>query len=344
MTKFSASENKKALFIYPRPKTNLGGNNPYIKNLARHLSEYFYIMNQKDEKGIDLLAMYKYFFRCHYYYLNWFENIPNYRYGQIKFILAVIFLFLTRIFPRKKIIWTHHNIQVHLNENQRTRFLKNFFLRNADLIIGHTSYSKELLAQYRKNNPVFNFFHPMQKCSSEPFTFHDKQYDILIWGKMSPYKGVLELLDYLQTRGKLNHYKVLIAGKFMQNYYYEKVRTYQSDNVIIENRYIEEQELVTLHKKARYVIFPYLLDSVLNSGAMAYTLEMKHPGIIGPNQGAFSDLAQKGLILTYNHYRDLTDHIDNRRAPSNVSLIDRFCREHTWKHFAEKVSHKIHTL
>src|SRR5690606_38243322 len=132
----------------------------------------------------------------------------------------------------------------------------------------------------------------------------DLVFDILIWGSVRKSKGILEFLDFFVKSS--SQLKILIVGKFNDTEYYEKVISCvnHNPNIIIENRYLCDEEFFDLHSKAKKILFIYNGPSVSNSGALIKSLSTGRE-IIGPNRGAFVDYKNLGLIETFNTFDDI---------------------------------------
>ena len=61
--------------------------------------------------------------------------------------------------------------------------------------------------------------------------------------------------------------------------------------------------------------------------------------VIGPNTGAFYDLATEGLIYIYNDFNELVelfdDHLKNPRA--DLKKLKSFIIENSWENFGKKI-------
>ncbi len=327
---------KKSIFIYPSPHATTGGNNPYIKDLSDALEDYYIIINKKKTSGFKLFSFIPKLIKCDYFFFNWIESISSKKYGTIKYHLAFCFLYLIKRF-NKKIIWTHHNKQPHNKNTYKTKKLSNWLINNVHLIITHTTASKPILEKINPKAPILFFFHPIKPLSkliSSRKESHSS-YDILIWGSMTPYKGLIEFLKYVKKEKTMQELKIKVIGKFINKDFYSRAKEIACKNTEITDTFIKNDDLYQLHKSSEYILFPYSGNSVLNSGALIDSL-VYGSKIIGPNIGAFHDLEKENIIFTYNSYSEIKD-ILTKQTQTDTNNTEKFKSEHTWSIFASKL-------
>jgi hypothetical protein len=94
--------------------------------------------------------------------------------------------------------------------------------------------------------------------------------------------------------------------------------------------------------QSRAVLFTYLENSILSSGALMDTLRYA-PLVIGPACGAFNDLKEEGLILTYNDYAHLKVLLAAElRFKPDVNKIQQFITENSWENFGKSLGEFIY--
>ena len=315
--------------MYPVTKGSLPlmGNN-YVTKLIKYLKEEYIIIN-KNETGFGLLDM---FFKMHksdFIYFNWIEDLPDKRYGYLQIPVLCLIVMLSKIF-RIKLIWFVHDNLSHTPRNVRwKKFITAIMGKYSDFIIAHTAISK-----YKSFNNFYCFDHPMDDFTpiipQLPYKF-----DLLIWGKMFPYKGIAEFMEYNANSTHNNKYKVLLAGKFESQEYYEKVKKFAKENVTILNRAIPEPELIDLFSISKYILFTYNSKSVQSSAALCKTLSFGKD-IIGPEIGSFRELGQKGLIFTYDSFGNLEkllEVLENESLHIDQLKVKNYIEKTTWPQF-----------
>ena len=208
--------------------------------------------------------------------------------------------------------------------------------KNSDYVVAHSKQTYTQMNFYNRTNPIIYFPHPISTSYCNSKNLPDNiEYDILIWGKMSKYKGILDYIKSLQDDDFLKKHRILLAGKFYDEEYYFELKSKTTKNITILNKHFSHDEIVKFHEKSRYILFIYNHKSVLNSGILADSLGYRHTGIIGPNKGAFKDLKEQNLIFTYDEFSDIKKIINNNKF-KDFNQINNFCEAHSWDNFANK--------
>jgi beta-1,4-mannosyltransferase len=161
------------------------------------------------------------------------------------------------------------------------------------------------------------------------------EYDILIWGSQSPYKGVTDLLKYNYENTGMQNSRIVIAGKFSTEEFYQEALRFKAPNVTFINRVIEDDELLDLFSRSRFVLFCYRKNSVLSSAALAQTLSYGKT-VIGPDAGAFKELSKEGLVYTYRSFEEL-EQLLLRSKEEDIRIdknrISEYAKAHSWNNF-----------
>jgi glycosyltransferase involved in cell wall biosynthesis len=333
----------KNIFVYPIvPKRLSATQNPYMDDLIRSLENNGWnVINKLDDRRHGVFSIFNYFFSTDIYYFNWIENLPQKKLGLIQTILFLIQLFLIKV-SGKKVIWTLHNLNSHYAESILYRLVQSLMLKFSNIIIIHSKETFNFLAKRGVDeSKVLYFFHPFNDNISKNSAGAPESkkiiYDVLIWGAMNPYKGVLELVEYFKQNAF--QYRIHIAGKFKDDKFYEKVKEQLTDYITINNAFIPDEEVIALHHQSRYILFPYNGSSVLNSGALAFSLPLKAP-IIGPKIGAFKELGDLKLINTFDKYSDLIQLLEHD-SKLVTQDIDDFISANSWNNFGKQLSGRI---
>ncbi|EGK02950.1 MULTISPECIES: hypothetical protein [Dysgonomonas] len=326
---------KKRIYLFPmRDIETLKEKNPYTYNLTVSLQQNFNIVNYGQKLSWYDIPIN--IFRTDFFYFNWIENSS--------FIKAVIFIFLFYLIKLfgKKIIWTHHNLQPHGSNEKVGKFLISFMAKKSDFVILHTTESYQALKLDISDDRVLLFPHPVFSMMQPEITT-GKKYDILIWGNIRKSKGIEEFLEFLSEKRMLNRLKIKIIGKFESEEYFNFFcERYIGSNISISNKYIESEELDKLHLEARLVFFPYTGKSVFNSGALITSLP-KGSLIVGPNVGAFKEMAAQGIILAYHDFGDVIKYLEeNSTLPDYKTKIELYCKKNTWGNFSNFLKNKLY--
>ena len=320
-------------YIYPVVLRNGSMVNPYIHHFINALESRFEFLNKNYQAKSGFFDVIKYAGKLDYIFLNWPEEVPERKGGMFQ---ALFYIFLIRFLKQRrvKIIWTLHNKESHIENKVRIKeYLRKFTARNADFIITHAEEGVAIVEKLSKpNRPKIKFFHHPVLPYIKLKPGNEKFYDILIWGMITPYKGVDQFLSFIHQEN-LNQLKILVAGKIADPDYKNKIMCFTNDKIKMIDQYISTDDLEIYMSQSRAVLFTYLEYSILSSGALMDTLRYA-PLIIGPDFGAFRDLKGEGLIVTYRDYGELKRILTKElsRKPDN-NKIYRFIEKNSWTNF-----------
>lgn len=325
----NSAARKKNIYVYPiTPFLFQKGANNYILKLVDALNEEFTVVNKQTKLGIfDMLFKLP---KTDILYFNWISDIADRRFGYLQ-IPVLLFILLFAKISNKKIAWFVHNDISHTRKNWFAKKL----IRKMMMIFSDVTFSHSNELSLIKRMPQIKVFeHPVEEM---PFIQQKSapSYDVLIWGSVSPYKGVIEFAEFNAHSDKLNSHRILIAGKFSSQELYNQIEGYKKDNIKLINRVIEDDELNDLFAKSNYVLFCYRSASVLSSAALCKTLSYGKT-IIGPNIGAFKELGKKGLVYTYNNFEELAvllDEFSVSREKIDQQLIKLYIQHTSWENF-----------
>ncbi len=316
--------NNRRIIVFPNPHHK--SLNPYLKDLCQSINA----INKEETSDANIINIFKHLFDGDVYIFNWPENLFFRKFGYIQIIALFIGLIILKI-RRVKIVWIFHNISPHQGHTWITKFIYKIFSRWSNLIITHSQKALKYIEEKTKAKSVF-IPHPFRRkfCLQEEL---DYKYDLIIWGSIYKYKGIVE---FLKSKNTLKtSCKILIIGKCDDADYDHQIRTLINKDITYQNRYVDETELTSCILSSRYVVFPYLKDSISSSGALIDSLLLGKT-VIGPNVGAFNELSSMGLCYTFNEYHDIFDIVDsNERVSQN--LIANFVNENVWDNSAKKM-------
>lgn len=318
----NANENRIVIFPNPHYKSL----NPYLKDLCQSTNA----INKDELYDANIVNLLKHLFDGNIYIFNWPENLIFRKFGYFQIILFLFCLVVLKI-RRVKLVWIFHNISPHHGHTWATKEVYKVLFHWSNLIITHSQKALRYIREHTKVNSVF-IPHPFRRRFC-PTTDLNYQYDIIIWGSIYKYKGIIE---FLKSKIKLNiSFKILIIGKCNDADYDFEIQRFINKDVTYQNRFVDKTELDTLILSSRYVVFPYLKDSISSSGALIDSILLGKT-VIGPNVGAFQELSLAGLCYTFDDYSDIFE-IINRRDKVNTDLIEKFVNENVWDISAKKI-------
>lgn len=339
---------KRKAYIYPRTsRSKKITNNPYMNNFIQSIQDDYDIVNidKPSDKGIFDLV--KYVGKIEYLFLNWIEDLPDKKMGYSQ---AMFFLMILRIKSLLgiKVVWTIHNKISHFPENL---YLKKILFRNllkrSDLLITHAkegiAFAESMLPGVSRR--IFYFPHPIVPFP-RPAKQQERKYDILIWGALSPYKGIHTFFEFLQSQQALSRYRIMVIGKASSEEFFNTLKLYQRENITLRNEFVDMDELSQLIQQSAVILFTYSGDSVLSSGALIDSIAHKTM-VIGPDVGAFKEMGDLGIIRTYHQFDELhsiMESIKDGKYYIDTDRIASFISAHTWAEFGKQLKARLDTL
>jgi glycosyltransferase involved in cell wall biosynthesis len=327
------------VIIYPNIPVKKGEYaNPYIQDFIFSLKRKgIQIINTPNKNPLVSL-----FFKenryAHIYIFHWIENVPVYKYGYIQFVLTHILVLLIKI-KRKKIVYFMHNKQPHIEKKSHLCLsLMRFMICFSDLIITHALDGLTLIKEkYPKYIHKAHFLdHPTKDRLDSYYRMSKPCYDLLIWGTISKYKGILEFIQF----AKDNNYpwKIKIIGSCSSPAYFDELLKLKSDNVCVDNKNISFKDINRYISDSKFILIPYMSESVLSSGTLMDSLSFGAK-IIGPNVGSFKDYSKNiNLnVYTFSTYSEIQDIIDSHKEDINIAKYHSFLQENSWENFTTKL-------
>lgn len=268
---------------------------------------------------------------------NWFESVPDYKYGVLQSLAAVIYVALLKLM-RRKVVWILHNKKSHESGNaQLKKWMGKYIAKMANLIITHAEEGLEIVRQqYPCALSKAHFLHhPTKNRLSGKIA--EKKYDFIIWGTITPYKGVKEFLEYLNRQVEFNP-SCCIVGNCSDAQLKNSIRVLADKNhVMFKAESLSFDEIRELTDQSRFVLAPYHSDTILSSGILMDSLSFGAK-VVGPNVGSFRDYAknQQLRVYTFNTFDDLPSILkEHGDEPVSFDSYEQFLNHHDWPHFVK---------
>lgn len=311
--------------------------NSYARDLELAIAAHHEVVN-KVENSKGVLDFFKYLSKADVYLFSWIEDIPRRKHGKLQVVFFTCFILLRRLFGAK-IIWVLHNKYSHnMAKNRWTDYMFKTMMKNADLILTHSNEGIEFVkSNYPKYADKVKYeIHPIKEKLTNKVT--EKKFDFFFWGTIHPYKNVTEFLKFIKKQGEISSKKILIVGFCADENYRNELISLLDNNITFENKFYEMDEIANFAAQSKFTLFTYSADSVLSSGALMDTIRM-NTEIIGPNHGAFKDLASLPILHVYETYEDILKIFENSNLNehSDNQQINRFFIENSWVSFADKL-------
>jgi beta-1,4-mannosyltransferase len=337
---------KRKIYLYPLSSIDKkkGVYNPYIDDLIKSLSEYFIIVNRQKPSSNGILDLIKYLPGTDYVFFNWIEKLPENRFGFLQTVMLYLLFPLFRLM-NIRVVWTMHNKLSHSEQPEMlTKAIFRLMLKKSDTILTHSRegirFGNEMVPG--SGGKITYFAHPVKDRRGD--RSNEKLYDVLIWGTISPYKGIDHFLEYLHNNDLQNRYRILIAGKAVSKEYAGRLSMYENEFIRIRNEFISDSDLIGLINASHLVLFTYSKASILSSGVLMDSLGYGAK-VVGPHVGAFADLAEEGIVKTFPGFEGLEDAIQSSLEASglneNNQKLNGFLSANSWDKFAEKIFHLL---
>ena len=229
--------------------------------------------------------------------------------------LQYIILILNKIFSKKKVVLTCHNIEPHESTFIDKILIKSVFSKIDHFIVHAFQSKKRLMENYNiKSSNIsvihhgtFDFFTKFDKKSKEElrkeFNFKNDEKIILFFAYIREYKGLRFLLRSMpKILEKEPKAKLLIAGELWQDW-----KTYQDiidklqikDYIKVFPNYIEDQDVYKFFKVADIVVLPYYNSEQTISGPLLISLAFNKPTIVSDVGGISETITdEKNALLS----------------------------------------------
>lgn len=335
---------KKKIYVSPSAGRKKGYPNRYFVLLKQQLASFFEVLDSENKpclaQGLSLL---RFSFKADIFLLSFVETVAFQKLAFLQFLLAHLSLLIMRIRGRK-VAFIFHNPRPHKGENFMSESLTKAQLVHSCLVISHSeetaALARKKISEYGGDPSKVKFVpHPVVKMEAAPKVPSDQSDFILLWGNILPYKGILEFVSSPAVRSA--GLKVKIVGACQDPRLLSSIETAVnrggcSTSFCFENRSAGFEELGSLIAGSRHVLFPYLTGSVSSSGALMDTIAMGGDAI-GPNVGAFADLAEEGVCSVYDSEDEMIRILRSDRMTGR-SAMDDFIDRNSWRSYAQRIA------
>lgn len=222
---------------------------------------------------------------------------------QIRSVGLIPSLFLV-----KKLLIAVHDPVPHTGESSWKINLTRFLFYHFPVDKGYFLYSDFARQQFEIHHK--NIKSPRYVLQLNPYSYYtnylktkDRQRKhILFFGRLSPYKGIDVLLKAVtHVFKKFPNELLVIAGKSFNGYEPDREAAEKNkDNIKILNRYITNEELVSLISEAKFIVCPY--KDATQSGVLM-TANAIHTPVIATRVGAFPEHIENnvtGMLIPVN--------------------------------------------
>lgn len=331
----------KRFVVFPNLKVRLDQRpNPYIQDYIDALNRLPDVQVINPPHKNPLLSLLPHSRWGDVFIFNWFESIPDFKYGPLQAIIATLFLHI-QLIRRKKIVWMLHNKRPHAQGHDTLKtFLAHFIARNSSLIITHSEEGVQLIHDefpYAAEKVHFINHPTKNRLPQTDVNLSKKKYDLLIWGTIARYKGIFEFVDYIRSN-KLYDLRICIVGGASADVFKE-LQAACSPNITLLNQRPSFEELSHYIEESEFVLCPYSPETILSSGMLMDSLSFGAK-VIGPEVGSFKDYANNPLlnVYTFKNFDDITSIIQcHKQDIVSLTNYNQFLEENDWTHFSQKL-------
>ena len=320
---------RQKVYASPSASRKLGYPNPYVPNLKKEFSGAFEVL-EADNRPCLMQggALLRNSVKGDIFLLSFVETIAFHPLALLQTCMALLALDIMKL-RRRSIVFFFHNPRPHKGENWLSRKLTRRLFRYADLVVTHSENTAAIAREKVGESKVLMCPIPFEPAAA--LVAKGPECDVLIWGSIFPYKGVAEFLaDPAIAASGL---RVDIIGECRDAALSEKIASLATGSVHFENRRPEMDEIASRVAGSRIVLFPYLPGSVSGSGSLTDTLRFGgNP--VGPDAGAFRDLATQGLCKVYSTASEVPGIVESGWKV-DAGKLARYIEANSWSAFAE---------
>lgn len=331
--------------VFPRYTKD---NNPYIKDMIAALDAHpgTRVVNPASKHTtLSILPPSRW---GKVFVFNWFESIPDGKWGIPFSLIMLLFLPWLKLCG-KKIVWIYHNKRPHdVGKERLKQLMAKSIACHSDLIVTHASEGLESIAEnYPRALSKARFLHHPTKNRLAPETAATQEtgqkcYDLLIWGSITPYKGIVEFLGWLRDQAGFNP-RICICGGCSSDQLQRDIQALVTDNIEFIPKRLTTDDISRLTAQSHFVLSTYRPESILSSGVLMDSLSYGGK-VIGPDVGSFKDYArQPGLeVYTYRQFDEIPGIVAAHRDEKvDTAAYARFLDENSWPHFVDALMQSI---
>ena len=206
-----------------------------------------------------------------------------------------------------------------------------------NLVTNSKSQYNQMKEMYPKKNIFFHTFPSLISDSilngkDECPEIKDIDNYILFFGNIDKYKGVEYLYDAFKKNTNLSGYKLVIAGN--GNIYFNHS---DDSRIIFINRYIKDEEVSMLFKRAACVVYPYI--SATQSGVLSLAFKLQTPALIS-DVPFFKESSDNECCLYFKRADtdDLSEKLETLLLKTDLSRMKKAQEKYYENHYSQKAA------
>jgi len=247
---------------------------------------------------------------------------------------------------KKKILFITENVISH-EANKTDNFLTRVALRHAHAFLALSEsverHLKRMFAVsiYRSALPVYDFYKAKNPVDLRQvraqYGFSEQDTVLLFFGLVRKYKGLDLLLEvYKNLYERYPELKLLVVGEFYEpeEHYRQLAQSLGvNDAVVIENRYVPDEEVSPYFEMSDCVVLPY--KSATQSGILSMAYGFGKPVVVTDvgELGAMVEPDKTGIVAAVPQVKDVQEAIERyvmlkRQGTDFKSHIEQYLQQH----------------
>ncbi|WP_352423774.1 glycosyltransferase family 4 protein [Proteiniphilum sp.] len=230
---------------------------------------------------------------------------------------------------KKKIIWNVHNKIPHdIRNTQKAKKIMISMASIAHKIVIHCQESVEIIKDLCPNNPDIlskivyvphpNYIGIYGSEKSENHLRNDKL-SLCFFGKIKAYKNI-ELLISAINELDFDDVELKIIGRCWDTKYFQDLIG-ENKHIKTNFRFIADEEIPEISANCHLFVFPYNLESSLNSGATLLAFSYGR-SVISSLTGTLADIQDKSMFFSYT-YNNPVEHKEALKQQI-ISIRDKY--------------------
>lgn len=247
---------------------------------------------------------------------------------------------------KKKILFITENVISH-EANKTDNFLTRLALKHAHAFLALSESVERHLKRmfnvkvYRSALPVYDFYKAKDEANIQQirkrYGFSENDIVLLFFGLVRKYKGLDLLLEVYKNLYQLHpQLKLLVVGEFYEpeEHYRQLTQSLGIDDaVVIENRYVPDEEVSPYFEMSDCVVLPY--KSATQSGILSMAYGFGKPVVVTDvgELGAMVVPGKTGIVAALPEVEDLQKAIEQylllqQKGTNFKSQIEAYLQQH----------------
>lgn len=247
---------------------------------------------------------------------------------------------------KKKILFITENVISH-EANKTDNFLTRLALKHAQAFLALSESVERHLKRmfnvkvYRSALPVYDFYKAKDEANIQQirkrYGFSENDIVLLFFGLVRKYKGLDLLLEVYKNLYQLHpQLKLLVVGEFYEpeEHYRQLTQSLGIDDaVVIENRYVPDEEVSPYFEMSDCVVLPY--KSATQSGILSMAYGFGKPVVVTDvgELGAMVVPGKTGIVAALPEVEDLQKAIEQylllqQKGTNFKSQIEAYLQQH----------------